>query len=260
MRLITCCLFSAVVLLFVSSATCEGAVGYSFQTTTEGVYPTHHRGTVVVAGDRWRINYDAEPDEVTDLNTIVCTDGHEIVGINDSNRTWFRLKSRTRLEIDNFLFAFGEAAKVSKIRISVASVEPGPIGSEPPPTRRIIFSYRIDTKISSENVRGEVWGEIRLWTRAGLEPPELPWRAIELRTGLDSVDKALSDALSGVPGIQWQSETEVSRRLEAGETLRQVIRRTLSSMKTVDAQSDDFTVPSGYRYQEPQIGVPASGN
>jgi len=194
------------------------------------------------------------------MNAIVAAADGSIIAINDSNRTWFRLKSRERLGINNALFTFqfvGETTRASEIHVSfeLGKRDPRPDRDAGFPDR-ISFSYRIDTKVSSYDVKGKVWGEIRVWTTQELDHPEIPWRAFDLQTGFDAVDAALRVPLSGIRGIPWQSEVEVSRRLEDGEVLRHVVRRTIGPLEPIVTHAGQFTVPSGYRYQEPVFGVP----
>lgn len=257
MKTLTRCLIAVAVLL-AANIGADAAEIYRFQTTTQGVYPEHHEGTVLIDGKHWRMSFDAIPDYVTDFNALIGTEDGTLIAINDSNHTWFHLKSRERLGIANSLFtffAFGEAAKASKIRITLRPAEPDRgRDATAGPTSRIAFSYRIDVKVSGENVQGEVSGEIRVWTTAGPERQDLPWRAVDLRTGLDAVDEALRIPLAGARGLAWQSETEVSRRLAGGEVLKQTIRRTLGPLTHTQAEPREFTVPADYRYQEPVIG------
>jgi len=235
----------------------HAAETYYFQSTTEGLHSKHQEGTVLIDGKRWRINFDPVPGDVTDFNAIVGTEDGRLIAINDSNRTWFDLKSLSRVEIDSSLFTFfaiGQVTKAAKIRIA-EPIEPARgRGDAAGFTKRITFSYRIDVTVSSENVPGEVWGEIRLWVKPGMERRELPWKVMYLKTGIDAVDEALQAPLSKVGGLEWKSETEVSRRLAGGEILKQVIRRTIGPLTSTAADPLQFAVPSGYRYQEPVVG------
>lgn len=255
MTRVTFAVVIAALVLLVENTPLEAAETYHISTSIEGVYATHHEGAVVIDGKRWRINYDTIPGDVTSINAIIGTADGDVIAINDSNHTWFRVRSRAPLWIGSRLFSFGNPARISKIRVveAPAELKRGPAAGA---TNRITFSYRINTKVSSEDVQGEVWGEIRIWATAGPERAELPWKAFELRTGFDSVDEALRVPLAGVRGFVWQSETEVSRRIENGETLKQVIRRNIGPLTTIVALPQQFAVPAGYVYQEPVVGAP----
>lgn len=253
---------AAVVLLTVGTRL-NAAVTYHFSSSTEGTYPGHSEGTVVMEGKRWRIDYERDPNEVTVFDAIIGTEAADMIAINDSNQTWYRFKSPAPLEIQSPLFTFftfGSPPKVS--RIVVARQPSGTAKGGGAPDRadaRVTFSYRLVTRVGPEDVRTDVWGQVRAWTVNVAEPRELPWKPLEIRTGLDAVDEALRIALVGAAGIARKSETEVSRQLEGGAVLHQVIRREIgSAMTTAAVPTDRFTVPTGYRYQEPVIGAPGA--
>ncbi|MGA8807672.1 MAG: hypothetical protein WB973_07315 [Thermoanaerobaculia bacterium] len=227
---------------------------YRFETTTSGLYPVHSQGNIVVDGKRWRMRCDNDPGTPQLFDVIISTEQGELIALNDTNHTWYRLKSRRPLEIDPYLFTFTYAEAISTSKVK-ASVQPGAAEADSDhPTSRIIFSYRFDAKVSSERVPGDLWGEIRVWAKAGLKYPELPWKPFDLRTGFDSVDEAIKGALATLPGVAWQSETRVSRRVAGGETLTQVVRRTIGPLENTKVEPSEFTIPSGYRFQEPVIG------
>ena len=190
------------------------------------------------------------------FNVIISTEQGELIALNDENHTWYRLKSRQPLEMDPYLFTFTYAEVISASKVK-AAVQPGASESEPDsgnPTSRVAFSYRFEARVSSERVPGDVWGEIRVWAKADLKYPELPWKPFDLRTGFDSVDETIKGSLARLPGVVWQSETQVSRRVAGGETLTQVIRRTIGPLENITVEPSEFVIPSGYRYQEPVIG------
>jgi hypothetical protein len=242
---------SRVLLLIVglaASASAEAALKYRFTTATEGTYARRATGTVVVDGAQWRLTYDSDSEDVTDLTSIIGT-GEGLIALNEQNRTWFRLTSRKRIAIADRLFTFGEGARASKLNVFVEPAEAGNAMT------RVTLSYRLATTVSSIKVDGDVWGEIRIWTTAQ-GPAELPWKPFELRTGFDEVDRALDAAMAKIAGSVWQSEIEVSRRLDGGAILKQLVRRTITDVSTIAADAALFTVPSTYRYQEPVIGAP----
>lgn len=228
----------------------EAALKYRFTTTTEGTYGRRAAGTVVVDGAKWRMTYDSDSEAVTDLTSIIGT-GEGLIALNEQNQTWFRLMSRKRIAIADRLFTFGEGARASKVNVFA---EPAEAGSS---MTRVTFSYRLATTVSSMKVGGDVWGEVRVWTTARV-PAELPWKPFELRTGFDEVDRTLDAAMAKIAGSVWQSEIEVSRRLDGGAILKQRVRRTISDVTTISVHAALFAVPSTYRYQEPVIGAPGA--
>jgi hypothetical protein len=209
-------------------------------------------------GYRWSIEFAEQPNQVSDFNTLIGKDSGEIIAVNDSQRTWFRLRSRSRLAIDPSLFSFGLSSnEVSKIRCKVepraSSREGGPDELEP---WRVTFSYRIKTRVGSEFVRGRVWGELRVWTKGSLNRASLPWIPLDLDTGLPTVDESLRRAIAEIDGVPVQTETEVSRQLGNGAVLHLVIKRRIGTVIQAVISPGSFQVPIGYREEEPVIGVP----
>jgi hypothetical protein len=213
---------------------------YHFNEKVTGNYPHEHGGTALVAGSRWRIDHAG----------IVSTaqiggDDRDTVAINDGNRTWYPLHSRTPMPINSSLFTYGlHPPAASKIDIAFADAA----------KTRLPFSYELVMTMSDEKIRCRVWGEIRVWTREGDE--KLPWSPISIATGLDDVDAEFRAQLAQIHGQVWKSETEVSRRIENGETMHQVITRTVGDISPATAKPEAFQVPAGYREQQPVIGAP----
>jgi hypothetical protein len=249
---------SALVLLMIGLPL-DAAVKYRFSSNCAGTYARHNEGAIIVNGKHWRIDYDPAPDTVTVLDTIIGGD-NGLLAIDHGLHTWYRLTSAKELAIDSSLFSFpyGDTVNdVSKLKIVSHPVQPDaakPGGS----MTSITFSYRIETKVSSERVRGDVWGEIRLWTMEVSDLPDLPWKPLDLQTGLKPVDDGLYVELSRIKGTVWQCEIEVSRRLTGGVVLKQVTRRMMAAPQPAASSPSLFAIPAGFVYQEPVIGAPGA--
>jgi hypothetical protein len=241
--------------LSVVPAHSAGAFTYQFSTTIEGDYPAQASGTVVVDGAHWRIDYQPQADQVTDLNAITAADDGRLIAINDSLRTWFRLPNRDRLSIENSLFSYGQDVRVSRLRItagpaSTLTASADRAGRE----SHVGFSYAIASGQGEAIVRGDVAGEIVVWTSLLPETLGLPWKPLDLHTGLTQVDAALQQSLAGMTGSAFRVRVTVARTLEGGVTLRQVITRQIGPVTATGTAGGTFAVPSAYRYQEPVIG------
>lgn len=216
---------------------------YRFSTTTEGQYAKHRSGRVIGDAGHWRIEFDREPGAVLAETAIIGGDGQSIA-LNDQNQTWYRPPSAWSTAISPWLFTYGKEAQVSKVKVT--RTDGNPI--------RIAFSYRMLFHLGLEAVRGDVWGEIRM--SPAQQPPPLPWNPLELLTGLGEVDTALSKAITAANAYPVELELEVSRRLERGAVLKQLVKRTTEPKVPATADPSLFRVPPGYRYQEPVIGTP----
>jgi hypothetical protein len=233
--------FGFFALLTFTTIAARAAVTFRLEDLVEGSRPRHASSRVLVDGSHWRI--DHEGPALFASATIGDSD-HDAIAINDSNQTWYSLKHRAGIVIGSDLFSYGFGAAVSKIRVAFADAA----------KTRITYSYEIEIKVGTEKVPGRVWGEIRVWTRA--EAVALPWNPMAIATGHAEVDSALQSQLAQIQGFVWKSEVEVSRRFDSGETLHQVITRTIGEFAPATAKPGDFKVPDGYREQAPVIGVP----
>ena len=212
---------------------------YHFQEKVTGYRPHAGEGTVLVSGSQWRV------DHAGVVSTAQIGGGdRDVVAVNDSNQTWFPLHSRTPMPINSILFDFPIHPAVSKVK--VAFIDDA--------KTHLRFSYELTNTTFGEKVRGRVWGEMRISTRAGDE--KLPVNPIAVATGLDEVDAAFRAQLAQVQGQPWKSETEVSRQIENGEILHQTIVRTIGEITPATAKPELFKVPPGYREQPPVIGAP----
>jgi hypothetical protein len=251
-------LFAALILvsrLSVRPAHSAGGFTYQFSTTIEGDYPTHAAGTVVFDGEHWRIDYQPQPDQVTDLNAITAGDDGRLIAINDSLRTWFRLPNRDRVSTENSLFSYGRDVRVSKLRVTSPAANSVTASADQAGREyRINFSYAIASGQGEAIVRGDVAGEIVLWTALLPETRGMPWKPLDLHTGLAQVDAALQQYLAGITGSTFRARVTVSRTLEGGATLKQVITRQIGPVTAAATATGTFAVPAGYRYQEPVIG------
>ena len=228
-------------LLMFAAIAARAAVTFRLEDTVEGSRPRHVSRRVLVDGSHWRIDHDGP---VLFVSATIGDSDHDAIAINDSNQTWYPLKSRAGPLIGSDLFSYPSGSAVSKIRVAFADAA----------KTRITYSYEIEIQAGSEKVRGRVWGEIRVWTRP--ETVALPWNPMAIATGLADVDSALQSQLAQIPGFVWKTEVEVSRRFDSGETLHQVITRTIGNFAPATAKPGDFKVPDGYRQQAPVIGAP----
>lgn len=242
-------------LLLAAASRGYAGVTYRFVETATGTYAKHQEGRVIVDGAMWRLDYDVDPTAVTYLTAIISSGDGDLIALNDTRQTWYRLKSRAQLQPNASLFTFGTNVTVSKIRVTVAP--DGASRNTGASETRVSFSYRITTKLGTEKVHGDVWGEIRVWSAGGENHLDLPWKPLDVHTGIDSVDAALKGALSGVRGTVWQSEMELSRRLDRGAILHQVITRSMGAVAPAASRAGQFVVPATYTYEEPVIGSPS---
>ena len=164
----------------------EAAVSYRFSTNTEESRPSRAEGTVFVDGSRWRIVYAPVPGQVTAQTVTIGTAGMPVIAVNDENQTWYRIPDWNGAPAGGSLFSFGKSLKISKLKV-VPTVNGA--------LTRVVFSYDFLTSYSGQKLRGAVWGEIRVRNGEAKYPVDLPWRPVNLTTGLEEVDQAFQAVL-----------------------------------------------------------------
>lgn len=213
---------------------------YHFEEKVTGYHPHAAEGTVLVSGNQWRIE---QPGVISTAQ--IGGDDRDAIAINEGNRTWFPLHSRTPTAIRSMLFTYSLMhPSISKLKVGFTDAA----------KTHLQFSYDVGFTIGGEKLHGRVWGEMRIWTRDGDE--RLPWSPIGIATGLDEVDAAFRAQLAQVHGQVWKSETEISRQIENGETLHQLITCAIGDIAPATAKPELFKVPAGYREQPPILGAP----
>jgi hypothetical protein len=234
-----------------------GAFRYRF--SSEGSYGLgrHQAGSVIIDGDRWRIDYDLEPTDATTDGALIAAEPDHVISLNAVLKTWHNVPGRTALT--STLFSLGTSNAVSKVRVSRKSLEDyrfddGRIGK----VARIEFAYRIASETMGEKIGGEVSGEARVWTAEVPGVSALPWPAFAVYTGFKDVDDAFRDAVAAIPLTPVQSEVRIARKLDGGAPIVETIHRKVSDFATVTADPDAFKIPAGYRFQETVIGIPGA--
>lgn len=212
---------------------------YHFEEKVTGYHPRAAEGTVLVAGKQFRIDYCGVVSTAQ-----IGGDDRGVLAINDANQTWFPLHSQTPMPLGSLLFSFGMNPSVSKVMVAFTDAA----------KTHLQFSYDLAVTMGGEKVRGRVWGEMRVTAREG--GGHLAWSPIAISTGLPDVDAAFRAQLAQMHGQVWKSETDVSRQIESGETLHQLITRTAGTLAPATANPEVFQVPAGYREQAPILAAP----
>jgi hypothetical protein len=237
--------FSAIAILLAHlllGARADAATAYRFVAKTDGVYATERSGVVLEDTDRWRVTFDVRPDEVPVFTRVIASPSVDgpLVAVNDTNRTWYRLRLEDPLGSTSSLFHFGVNPLVKGIEVRTEG-------------ERIIYSYRLVTSEAT----AKVFGVIRMDFRPTGSAPLMPWSPLQITTGVREVDSALRNEFTKFGGrTPWKTETEVSRRVADGVVMRQLITRTMEPAIPAKATPADFAIPAGYVNQEPVLGIP----
>lgn len=237
------CRLAAMCLLISSAA--SAAVTYRFSSVTTGVYPSSRHGIITIGDRCWRADYDLQSDEVAVFTSLIGHDGNDVVALNATNQTWYRIDAYEALAATSSLFTYGLAPAVSHVRVETDSA-----------SRRIVFSYRLKSG-AAPGVTIYVSGTVTAWVRADEAHAQLPWNPLQIRTGIAAVDDQLLHAVRSLRGEAWKSELTVTRRIEDGPAMEQRIERVIEPVVVSDVPPV-CSVPSGYVQRAPQIAAPGA--
>jgi hypothetical protein len=231
------------------------ATAFTFAVDSEGTYSASRHGRLVSDGSRWRIDYDPST-EVRAHDSLIGRGGERRIALNHSNKTWYYVDPGIPTIAIPTLFNFYRS---SESRATKARVGSAPSSASNANTKTVAFNYNTVTQIGTESVRGEVSGRIVLSPAAF--PHENCRELFDApSTGIPEIDAKLRAALSEVMLANTEkSELTVTRRLDGGPPMTQVIRTTIESLGEVGSRDADFEVPTDYQYQPPLIGSPGGG-
>ncbi len=215
-------------------------------------------GTIRIDGSSYRVDQEGES-----LSAAFSTDGGKTVTVlNQKLSTYYRPK-----RIDSEMRTSGLYA-VPMLEIGtnpVVAVKNVLLQEEPTDeviagyeTRKYVLRFAHDVRmtLSGERLRVIFHSTFEIWTTEKIDLSVLPVDPRKLHTGQSAVDPAVREALSGVKGFPLKRRLAVTRQFEGGMVMVDVVTTTFDDFKTVDLPPEELTVPSGYRYQEPVIGVP----
>lgn len=211
-------------------------------------------GTMTIEGDLWRLDGGTPGNGPAYCTVLLTTRDGGVFALNDANKTFFKPK-RVELALTSRLFAYGESLEVDGIEVERFDLKDVAAASVAKPNVRWTFKYRAHTKEFGETINEDVWGEIRVWTGASALR-DLPWKPLDIHTGLKPVDSAFSAAFVTVEQFATRVEVDISRRIEGGATLHATLRRSLTRSADVPTDPALFSIPASFVYREPVIGMP----
>lgn len=210
--------------------------------------PPRTTGTVVIDGDSYRIDYLR--------STTISTDaGKTRTALDAELRTYYTLKERESVGILQML-------PIGKLAVALKSVT---VTEEPTGeviaglrTRKYVLrlEYLTRTDVGSEVFPTTFTATGEIWTTDAIDIAVDPFGLRGLRTGYDVVDAKLREALSVVKGFPLMRRLAVSRKIANGRAQTELHTVTLSGFESIAVPPRTFSVPPGYKYQEPVIGIP----
>lgn len=119
-------------------------------------------------------------------------------------------------------------------------------------------SYEVRIFVGNERIPATVKAVIAFHVTESLAVSRLPFGhgAISVSTGLEEPDIAIAARLSTLRGVAIKKVVEVTRQFQGSDPTTDTLTETLRGFREAVAPNGAFTVPSGYRYQEPVLVVP----
>lgn len=232
---------------------------YVIESTGARLIP-RRAGTVRVDGAAYRV--DHEGDNIEASATFSTDGGKTLTALNETLSTYYRPKAlpAETMSSGNYSAPFldEQTKPVASVKDVVLQEEPTEERIAGHATRKYVlrFVHDVKLKMAGHKVRVIFSTTVLLWTTEEIDLSVDPMNLRELHTGLSGVDQAVREALSGVKGFPMKRRLAVTRQYEGGMVTVDVVTTTFDDFKTVDLPPEALAVPSGYRYQEPVIGVP----
>lgn len=206
--------------------------------------------TVIVDGDRIRIDY-APVEGPVEADAMYSTDGgRTFIALNSGMRTWFR--SKPRGPFTPVSGRIGGNAKARRIKWSWRE-EPGAeagshlyVGS---------LDYTHVEEMMGSGVPSHCTARVEIRTSEAVDARwlgELPFRI-----GIADIDTKLAASGATIKGLPLSIAFTTTQQYDRGPLLkdeRTMTVRDVATVKSVDPKL--FETPKGYRYEEPVIAAP----
>lgn len=216
-------------------------------------------GTISVDRSSYRVDYEHGG---FDTSALFSADGGKTeTALNSTLLTYFAPGRLLADALDSRLFSMPPLELVGPPTVTLKEVklreEPSQHDIDGRKTRKYVlnFSYDITARVGTEKLRAVVRAIAELWTTEELEASYLPLDPRRVRTGFDAVDHSLRQAMTGVKGFPLERRLSVTRRISGGAPFTDLVTTTFSSFEPFAASPQLFEVPSGYRHQNPILGV-----
>ena len=212
------------------------------------------RGAVVIDGDSYRVDY--VPPKL-ELSSILSTDaGKTETALNAELRTYFDRKTTKHGLSLLAMIPLGRVAPAVTVKNLSVTEEPTEERIAGLTTRKYVvrLEYVTRTDVGSEIFSTTYTATGEIWTTDAIESPLDPFHLGRVRTTYEVVDEKLREALSVVKGFPLMRRLAVSRKIANGRAQTEMHFVRFSDFEVVAVPPQTFSVPAGYKYQEPVVG------
>lgn len=251
----------ALVCLLLSARVWAGEV-YSFTLEAhEGIRDQVRTGRVLVDGDRYRLEFDAET-EPRPFDVLISKEtGAGEIGLDLAGRTHYVLKAPDPSVPTNralWFFGWAEPRGVSKVKVETREAsEPESLAGLLARRYETRASYDLKVRHAAETLRGHVTIEEVSWMAEDRTLPLPSLLRTDVHTALPEVDAALRQARSRLRGFPVKSRVTIDIDMGRGsERQTYSYALTVHDLKPAETADPLFQVPNGFQYQEPVMTVP----
>lgn len=233
--------------------------GYSGKLLTTSLGARGHNSRTAVlssAATNRRLDYF---DAGQPTSSIIQTAGIDTV-LNHSRKTFYSpalpVGAGSTVRLAQPPWALSPRATLTINTLSLASnVERDILEARPIELQRLTLSFEIKDKLGGEKLVATVTAQLDLWTCEALEPVTFALSK-SLITNFPEIDTAVAELLKRVDGSVLKSNLDISRSVGNGPPSLLKLTSVLHDLRAVDIDPDTFSVPDGYRFEEPSYTAP----
>lgn len=201
-----------------------------------------YRGTLVIDGDRARLDITEGSHPLFNANTSIITKagGKEIVMLDHARKTWYLRRAEG---MGGHLSTSRGMGKTTGLNHQLRASREGE-------DHRVHLEYDLLMEIEGEQMRGRVLMDVVTSFGPPYRQRALGWGLhYAAKTGFDAIDKAIARRMpSRLPSKQVVT---ASRQIEGGPLVTETITTTLANFADITMRDEEFFAPSGYRYEMP---------
>jgi hypothetical protein len=236
--------------LFLLAVPAHGGIAYKMHAhTAKGNVVS----TVVADGSasRSEIEVTKETEEfLRQYPIVISTDGKTLQHLRPEDQTWYAKRDQGIVGTA----AVGTDARVKKPKMTFAE-EPSEDVIAGMATRKFVLnaSFIVETSLDRETLKLHKARTVLFWVADVPCAPPISQALHGVRFGVPELDDAIDRELGSVKGLIVRQVDSLSERYEGGVPRAFLTTTEIADPQCVDVDSARFTIPKGYRNQEPVI-------
>lgn len=254
----------ALLLWLVAASPAFAATEVSFRYKVHDLIEVDSSGRALIDGDKARVVYET-PDPQRPFDTLLYSGDQPVTALSSTQRTYFTLRGDLgRLGAATEVLAPmpGRVPPPEDPKVKVDVTEEGAseelVGL---PTKKTVIriSYELKQDFGAETVRFRSTVTALVWSTGGLDVRLPPALRIRLNTSGEGAAAKLDAALSAIAGVPLKQVLSVTRVYSGGQPATTLTTIEVTGIKPAEAKPEDFQVPPGWRFKEPEFSRPGIG-